>query len=383
MRVTCPQCQCKGLLDTAPLLHKAHVTCVRCGANYEALLVEGAIETALAVEPANVFAVEAAAPAQTSPAACGAPETEEVLVLPQADEPLLPVPEAVAVLELHDAAQTELPRLPEAHVAAQPPHIAPPVQIIFAQTAPDEQLDAQADEEPTPALVESGSFQMPPEYVPQFNRAELTRPVAHDKYSLGVRLMRVSPLWLLVCGLAFTALVVALNGMTNAAEQLTSAARPVRVNTSVNQATNQSPRNQTNEPPAPAVVAKPALAQTDTQTPLVTVKPAEVKPAEVKPAEVEPAPVVSTPQTQTAAQGKFTLQVGAFNNTVEANEHAAHLQAAGFTAQVVAVELPKRGTWYRVQTGRFADRAEAARYGAQLRAKGAAANFFVAETAAQ
>ena len=50
MRVTCPKCQCQGMLDTAPLLNKAHVTCVRCGADYEALSVEGVVETTLLSE---------------------------------------------------------------------------------------------------------------------------------------------------------------------------------------------------------------------------------------------------------------------------------------------------------------------------------------------
>ncbi len=366
MRVTCPQCQCKGLIDTAPFSTKASLVCIRCGATYEASLVDGEVETALVAEQAIMLAVELEAQPRMLPEACAAPEADEVLDLSQVAELPTPAQEAVAVLELGDAAQ------PEQEVEAEPARMEAPVQMLRAQAEPDEQ--------PNPTLADSGSFQMPPEYAPQLNRAELARPGTHDKYSLGVRLMRVSPLWLLVCGLAFIAIVVALNGMTGSAEQLSSAvaAAPDRTNTSDNQAPNPGAHNQPTAQTAPVSAAKPAPPTP--AEPRTT--PAAIKPVEVKPAPT-PAPVVVRElQTQSATSGKFTLQVGSFNNTVEANEHAARLQAAGFAAQVVAVELPKRGTWYRVQTGRFADRAEAARYGAQLRAKGAADNFLIAEVAA-
>ena len=52
---------------------------------------------------------------------------------------------------------------------------------------------------------------------------EVAHVTEQDKYGLGVRLMRVSPMWLLACGLAFIALVVALNGLTGSAVQLDSA----------------------------------------------------------------------------------------------------------------------------------------------------------------
>jgi cell division protein FtsN len=55
------------------------------------------------------------------------------------------------------------------------------------------------------------------------------------------------------------------------------------------------------------------------------------------------------------------------------------LRAAGYDPRVVSVELPKRGTWYRVMVGSFGDRAEANRFGAQLRAKGAAQDFVIGE----
>ncbi len=371
MRVTCPKCQCQGLIDTAPTLNKASVTCVRCGATFEALSIAGTVETTLVSETIEVHAVELFAQPEQPIAVCGAPEADEVLALPQADELTEQIHEPVAVLELNAAGQ------PVPSMEVEPVKIAALAQLNAEQ--------AHSDGQPAPALADSGSFQMPPEYAPQFTRADIVRAVEQDTYSLGVRLMRVSPLWLLVCGLGFIALIVALNGMTSSAEQLSSAsAHAARANTTGNQATNQSAHTQptaraerTNE----SAQAAPAPANTIVQmTQAVADKPTAPTEAQRKPVAVQPTPAPAR-VSQLDAAGKFTLQVGSFNNTVEANERAAHLQAAGFAAQVVAVELPKRGTWYRVQTGRFAGRAEATRYGAQLRAIGAADNFLVAEAA--
>ena len=80
-----------------------------------------------------------------------------------------------------------------------------------------------------------------------------------------------------------------------------------------------------------------------------------------------------------AGAGNFTVQVGSYPDASQANERVSSLRASGFEARAAAVEIPKRGTWYRVQAGRFQTREEAARFGAQLRAKGAADNALVTE----
>jgi cell division protein FtsN len=79
--------------------------------------------------------------------------------------------------------------------------------------------------------------------------------------------------------------------------------------------------------------------------------------------------------------GSLTVQVGSYNVIEQANERVARLQAAGFSARVATIELPKRGTWYRVQAGRFSNREEAARYGNELKSKGAADSFIIADAA--
>ena len=379
MRVTCPKCECKGMLDTAPLLNKAHVTCVRCGAVYEALLVEGAIETTLLSAPSEMPTAIQVGEAHVGMSEAEAVEaSDEVLALPQVCAPVVSADEAAGLLDvapLDAALPTDFKAAVEAHAQAD---------TTPAQTA-------QAAD----PLADSGTFEMPKEYAPQFSRADLTRASDSNNYRLGVRLMRVSPLWLLACGLAFIGLIVLLNGLTGSAEQLDLAA--ARHDSIGNQATNQSTTNvapadraaraQTNatvpavkieHAPAEAQPVAPASAPQKVEQVAPAAQPVKAQP-QASPAPVAPAPTPTARATQPEAAGKFTLQVGSFNTPVEAGERVAKLRAAGFAAQVVTVELPKRGTWYRVQTGRFADRAEAQRYGAQLRAQGAAESFIVTE----
>ena len=96
---------------------------------------------------------------------------------------------------------------------------------------------------------------------------------------------------------------------------------------------------------------------------------------ETKPADV--APPTNQPPAVTA-EGQFTVQVGSHNDVGQANEQALKLRATGFEPRVVSVDIPKRGRWYRVQSGNFSNRAEANRYGAQILSKRAAENFVIA-----
>jgi len=382
MRITCPKCQCKGLLDTARLLGKARVTCVRCGTAFDALMIDGVIETTLVPEIAD------------APVLCleTLPESEvlsdEVLSLPQAAVEHAHQSSEPIILDFAGSVQTE--------DEAQPAQTAVSVHNGSSQASG---LEVEHDD----PLADSGEFEMPEEYVPQLSREALERHGEADKYSMGVRLMRVSPLWLVVCCFAFIALVIALNNMTGVAVQVNNAsAHNVGPSVRGNQATNQSASGQRVSAPndlagraerteraqpdvQPTAVAAPShdVAQATTA---VSMQPAPPTPTDRQPVKLASSKPALESQAQLPQQsetaGRFTLQVGSYNNPVEANEHAARLQRTGFAAQVVAVDLPKRGIWYRVQTGRFDDRADAARYGAQLRAKGAAENFIISEVTA-
>jgi hypothetical protein len=98
---------------------------------------------------------------------------------------------------------------------------------------------------------------------------------------------------------------------------------------------------------------------------------------------VEPTAVASNPTPAPAetgyARGSFTVQTGSFNNPSEANESANALRAAGFVARVASADIPKKGTWHRVQSGSFPTREEAARYEQRVRASGASASTLVTQ----
>ncbi|HYY43384.1 MAG TPA: hypothetical protein VE775_11675, partial [Pyrinomonadaceae bacterium] len=148
------------MIDTAPLLSKAHVTCARCGAAYEALLVDGLVETTLPAEQTEAQPIELAA-AQLETETCQLVESDEVLALPQAVEKVEPKDEPATVLEILEPARPELLIEPEptaTHVLTGNPSAA---------STPDEPT---AD-----TLDDSGAFVMPADYEPQFSRVEIER----------------------------------------------------------------------------------------------------------------------------------------------------------------------------------------------------------------
>ena len=168
MRITCPKCQCKGLIDTAPLLSKARVTCVRCGTAFDALMADGVVETALVTETpsASVLGLEAPSESYTPV------EPDEVLSLPQ-----------MACEHAHQSSETtilDFAGSPQAEVEPQPGCTAAPIHNGSLQA---NGLDAEHND----PLADSGEFVMPEEYVPQLSREALEHHGESDKYGMGVR----------------------------------------------------------------------------------------------------------------------------------------------------------------------------------------------------
>ena len=206
--------------------------------------------------------------------------------------------------------------------------------------------------------------------------------VAPDPFAVGVRVLRMAPAWLLSVTAGCSLLIILLGWMnpggmahtvayapaTNDARpaahvaQKPAPARPAEATRTADSPENASSAPESAPAPSPEHAAAPAPEP-----------PAEVQPA--TPAAPQPAEEQARPEAPAAgadAAGQLTVQVGSFNNSSEANERVSNLRNAGFETRAVAVELPGRGTWYRVHVGRFADRAEAAKTLASLRAKGAA-----------
>ena len=205
---------------------------------------------------------------------------------------------------------------------------------------------------------------------------------APDFYAVGVRLIKMSPVWLLTATGGFAILILLLSWIRPGVGAADAASIP-------------------NDAKAVAVQYQqaPVAAGPSTEKPAAPVAPAANDRAEVvtepdapKPVEVATTTTPATPEPTPAEQpkehasvvtsaddsgAKFTVQVGSFNAESQANERISSLRASGFDARSTVVEIPGRGTWHRVQVGRFRERDEAAKVAAQLREKGAASGSMV------
>jgi cell division protein FtsN len=398
MRITCPQCQFQGLIDTGPLAFDTRVVCVQCGTTFEALLVGGEIKTKLPVDAHEILPLQPIMPVAdpevsepvSEPESETVSEAEDVLVLPQTSAPSehlgepAPVHEDVLSVELADAwavAQGKLAARDESENG-------------FDDSLPvvsDSREDASADEELSSETAACGDKQDFASTQPQVEAS-----VDVEKHGLGMRLMRISPLWLLVCGTTFVSVIILCNQLVKPAEpeQRAAASYSVPDNRASNQSLTTPSVPTSNKAGATSVqdssqVAAAAPVELKNEAKAVEPSVEAPKQSEPLPAAAEPKivpavetksePPVSLPQSQDNGSGGFTIQVGSYNVIEQANERVSGMRAAGLDARVVAVELPKRGTWYRVQSGRFSSREEAQRYGNEARDKRAVDNFIIAD----
>ncbi len=65
--------------------------------------------------------------------------------------------------------------------------------------------------------------------------------------------------------------------------------------------------------------------------------------------------------------GRYTVQIGAFQNQTEANKLMNSLKSNGYPAFIKQVETPDNKTWYRVRVGTFSTKSEALNYGDKLK----------------
>lgn len=390
MRIVCPKCDLKGQVDAATASAKTRIACVRCATTFDAIFVDGQIQALLTqsapVETAlELFSSEAftAAPEAVSPV-----ETQQELQLNFASQlESTPAPAG------DDFLTTSMEMALEETVETSSPLLPQETAREFAWQSVDA-LEVEAQEEAQEAHVSvqaASAFEMPHKVAGTGKSGQPS-----DAYGFGVRLMRVSPMWLLLAGLSFISFIVLCNWLIKPDEKTGDAARMLVA--ADNHATNQSqsrvvPPNSTalsavNSQAAPHAAQSnvsfiPAEA-TQSNAPKTTTPDAKTfeKPAaEVKPA-VEEKAAGASPSSKQAGEaqgGKVTIQIGSYSEVAQAEERVATLKSAGYEARSVAVEIPKRGTWYRVQSGRFVSREEAERYGKQLREKGVVANFITAD----
>ena len=102
-------------------------------------------------------------------------------------------------------------------------------------------------------------------------------------------------------------------------------------------------------------------------------KKEEVTEKETAEAVVEKTPLPKKKSTESAAMpridpnGRYTVQIGAFQNQTEANKLVKSLKSSGYPAFIKQLQTPDRKNWYRVRVGTFSTRPDAVVYGEKLK----------------
>jgi len=65
--------------------------------------------------------------------------------------------------------------------------------------------------------------------------------------------------------------------------------------------------------------------------------------------------------------GRYTVQIGAFQNQTEANKLVNSLKSSGYPAFIKQLQTPDKKNWYRVRVGTFSTRPDAVIYGEKLK----------------
>lgn len=112
--------------------------------------------------------------------------------------------------------------------------------------------------------------------------------------------------------------------------------------------------------------AKPAEAAEVAVAPPTKPAAAEKSP----PPEPGPGESVKSDTPTAPSNETFTLQAGSFPNPVDADNQKARLALIGLEANIEPVDLPDRGTWYRVRLGPYRSLGEVNQVRSQLAANG-------------
>ena len=67
--------------------------------------------------------------------------------------------------------------------------------------------------------------------------------------------------------------------------------------------------------------------------------------------------------------GKFTVQLGSFQNAQSAFDFEKKLNAKGYPSFIEKINIPNKGTWYRVRVGSFSTKEKAQEYADKLKSK--------------
>lgn len=100
--------------------------------------------------------------------------------------------------------------------------------------------------------------------------------------------------------------------------------------------------------------------------PVAQVKLAAAQPVQDAQADAQAEAVDSEGLDDSDEAGHFSLQVGAFPDSVSAQSLVERLASKGYSVRIVSAEVAGRGTWYRVRVGDFGGRETAEQNRSQL-----------------
>ncbi|HEY0378455.1 MAG TPA: SPOR domain-containing protein [Pyrinomonadaceae bacterium] len=387
MKIICMDCQNETQLEVETLKDKKKMTCAHCE---EKSLAAPAVKTSEWSGPSRYEEPKNPTSQADYAFELAAPQVDELDVLEIPDETGLELysPERAAAVE---------------EVVLYEPEIYPPLEELRAdpvEDVPEERIVSAAQGHTEPVPVFTPHFDSSPEidFSPRYDfaprqesaPAPLPEPTAFTEPAAStetiasivppaetatpgkVKLLKFSTASLAAGLTIFLAFIFLGDKIIKSSSDISSvAAAPSEAKASVQPIKKQAAVTAATPAPQPSATPAPTPEPTQAPTPEPTPAPQETKQAETQ------TPPAAIPQS--AAGGRFAVQVGSYNEVGQANERAEKLRAAGFDPRVVSVELPKRGTWFRVMVGSFDDRTEANRFGAQLRAKGAAQDFVIAD----
>jgi cell division septation protein DedD len=380
MKIVCPKCELKGQVDEAPTGSKLRIVCVRCANTFEAVFADGQMEILAPREsPAEVF-VESATNGYLTDG-----------------RELTATPETLRDAHLNNSLELEVSAPSEDNSSTWSPdfmsNATGEVSASVTQrenVEEDSQKFAESDfESQTQEVSEDSQSTIAVAASLEANAAsKISRPPS-DPYGMGVRLMQVSPIWLLLTGLSFISFIFVCNWLirpvevTGDAAGLSTRTSNYASNASINRATASNSTDQSsvnNQIVQPKAESEAAFVTTQAkESPTSQQAVPDLQMIEEKRVEEEKPAMQPSSSTNSKAEGKVTVQIGSYNEAGQAEERVVSLKNAGFEARSVAIEIPKRGTWYRVQSGRFINRVEAERYGKQLRDKGVVSSFITTD----
>ena len=366
MHVFCTTCQFTGVIDALPASSETQPVCARCATTLEAIAVTSEEQpatqsTGFDLVSSDQTAVERrdAGVEQTIQDFLDIFEAQRAPLSIQPEEEPSETFDKASPLETVEQNSVEVPAAEPLRVESVVPESS---KVAAAHTVP---LKPQAYAVSPKARASRWSLRLPNPFKPRHgHRAFASR----DKYFL----LRISPVIVLSCVLVY----LSLSSLSDLVAQPSGRAEKGGVSQQ-SSGVAEAPQPAVAAAPlpsgkeealltAPQGVAPTGYAETATSEPATADESADESADEV-------ADEAAYENADEGADGGdaaevFTAQVGSYLDSEEANAQCALLNSAGVESWMVKVEIPGRGTWYRVQAGRFASRDEAARFGAQLKA---------------